>query len=151
MNCPFCLLNSNEHAFASSRNFLAVYDISPMLPGHSLIIPREHIESLHELDQEKLAEFFLFARKVTKGLCEMLDTDAFDWSIQEKEEAGQSVSHLHMHIIPRTKNDLPNPGDWYPLLMKNKKQTMIDSANRPRFTDTEFLAMTQRLRKKFHP
>jgi len=149
MNCPFCQLNSKEQAFTTSTNFMAVYDISPMLPGHSLIIPREHIESLHDLKHEKLEEFFLFAREVTKGLCDFLDTDAFDWSIQEKEEAGQSVAHLHLHIIPRTKEDLPNPGDWYPILMENEKQTIIDGANRPRFTEKEFQTVTERLRKKF--
>ena len=149
MNCPFCRLNRNTQAFATSPNFMAVYDISPMLPGHTLIIPFEHIESLHDLEEDKLAEFFLFARKVTKGLCEFLDTDAFDWSIQEKEEAGQSVSHLHLHIIPRTKNDLPNASDWYPLLMEHNKQQVIDSAQRPRFTETEFREITEKLRVKF--
>jgi bis(5'-adenosyl)-triphosphatase len=149
MKCPFCRLNSKEHAFATSPDFMAVYDISPMLPGHSLIIPREHIESIHDLSSDKLAEFFQFAREVTKGLCEFLGTDAFDWSIQEKEEAGQSLAHMHLHIIPRTKNDLPNPGDWYPLLMENKKQTVIDSIHRPRFTEAEFQAITEKLRNKF--
>ena len=138
MECPFCLINSKEQAFATSPNFMAVYDISPILPGHSLIIPREHIESLHDLDPEKLAEFFRFAKEVTKGLCDFLDTEAFDWSLQEKQEAGQSVAHLHLHIIPRTTNDLPNPGDWYPLLMKHNKHTIIDDIDRPRFTDKEF-------------
>jgi bis(5'-adenosyl)-triphosphatase len=149
MNCPFCRLNSKNQAFITSQNFMAVYDISPMLPGHTLIIPFEHIESLHDLAEDKLAEFFQFSRMVTKGLCEFLDTDAFDWSIQEKEEAGQSVSHLHLHIIPRTKNDLPNASDWYPLLMEHNKQTIIDSAQRPRFTETEFLEITEKLRVKF--
>jgi len=149
MNCPFCRLNSKDQAFATSQNFMAVYDISPMLPGHTLIIPFEHIESIHDLDEEKLSEFFRFARMVTKGLCDFLDTDAFDWSIQEKEEAGQSVSHLHLHIIPRTKNDLPNASDWYPLLMEHNKQTIIDSAQRPRFTETEFREITKKLKTKF--
>ena len=149
MSCPFCRLNRNTQAFATSPNFMAVYDIAPMLPGHTLIIPNEHIESLHDLDQDKLSEFISFARMVTKGMCDFLDTDAFDWSIQEKEEAGQSVSHLHLHIIPRTKNDLPNASDWYPLLMKHNKQQVIDSAQRPRFTEIEFLEITEKLRVKF--
>ena len=149
MKCPFCLINSKEQAFATSPNFMAVYDISPILPGHSLIIPREHIESLHDLDPEKLAEFFRFAKEVTKGLCDFLDTEAFDWSLQEKQEAGQSVAHLHLHIIPRTTNDLPNPGDWYPLLMKHNKHTIIDDIDRPRFTDKEFKIVTDKLKKAF--
>ena len=149
MECPFCLINSKIQAFATSPNFMAVYDISPILPGHSLIIPREHIESLHDLEPDKLAEFFQFAEEVTKRLCDYLDTEAFDWSLQEKEEAGQSVAHLHLHIIPRTKNDLPNPGDWYPLLMNHNKHTIIDDIDRPRFTDKEFIIVTDRLKKVF--
>ena len=149
MNCPFCRLNIKEHAFTNSDNFMAVYDIAPMLPGHTLIIPNEHIESLHDLDQDKLSEFFRFGRMVTKGMCDFLNTDAFDWSIQEKEEAGQSVAHLHLHIIPRTKNDLPDPSDWYPMLMEHHKQSVIDSAKRPRFSEAEFQVVTEKLRKKF--
>ena len=149
MECPFCLINSKIQAFATSPNFMAVYDISPILPGHSLIIPREHIESLHDLEPDKLAEFFQFAEEVTKRLCDYLDTEAFDWSLQEKEEAGQSVAHLHLHIIPRTKNDLPIPGDWYPLLMKHNEHTIIDDIDRPRFTDKEFIIVTDRLKKVF--
>jgi bis(5'-adenosyl)-triphosphatase len=149
MNCPFCRLNREEHAFTSSENFMAVYDIAPMLPGHTLIIPNEHIGSLHDLDQDRLSEFFLFARKVTKGLCDFLNTDAFDWSIQEKEEAGQSVAHLHLHIIPRTKHDLPDPSDWYPMLMEHNRQSVIDSTKRPRFTEAEFKSVTEKLKSIF--
>ena len=128
---------------------MAVYDISPMLPGHSLIIPKEHMESIYDLTPEKMVAFFEFARKVTKGLCSFLETDAFDWSLQEKEEAGQSVPHLHLHIIPRTKNDLAKTGDWFPVLMKNNKQAIIDSKDRPRFNEDEFQKITEKLKERF--
>ena len=54
MNCPFCHTSIADAVFARSDNFLAVYNIAPIFPGHSLIIPRKHIESVMGLDEEKL-------------------------------------------------------------------------------------------------
>jgi bis(5'-adenosyl)-triphosphatase len=59
------------------------------------------------------------------------NTDAFDFSIQEKPEAGQTIEHLHLHIVPRMKGDLKQPGDWYPLLHDND-EVIIDSLHRKR-------------------
>lgn len=66
----------------------------------------------------------------------VFDADGFDWSLQESEAAGQSVSHLHLHIIPRKGGDLNRPGDWYALLEK-QRQTMIDSPGRKKLSPEE--------------
>ncbi len=57
-------------------------------------------------------------RNTAQSLSQVFDTDAFDWAIQEKEAAGQSVPHLHMHIVPRKIGDLKDPGAWYQELEK---------------------------------
>src|ERR1035437_6055122 len=113
MKCPFCNPDINITAFSESQNFLAIYDIAPILPGHSLIIPKQHIQSIHDLSNDQLNEFLQFGREVTRKLSIFFKTEAFDWIIQENEEAGQSIPHLHLHIILRTKDDLSNAGDWY--------------------------------------
>src|ERR1035437_9063760 len=111
--CPFCAVNFSEIGFARSTNFVALYNIAPILPGHSLVIPRRHVESLMDLSDAEVSEFMIFGRDVARLLLRAFETSAFNWTIQEKEEAGQTVSHLHMHLIPRTPGDFPRPGDWY--------------------------------------
>lgn len=149
MNCPFCNPNVNQTAFSESQNFLAIYDIAPILPGHSLIIPKQHLKSIHDLTTEQLNEFFQFGREVTRKLSIFFKAEAFDWIIQENEEAGQSIPHLHLHIILRTKNDLPNAGDWYTVLKNKKDDEVVDSENRPRFSIEELKTIAKKLKDAF--
>lgn len=101
-------------------HFMALYNIAPILPGHSLVIPRYHKPALMNLSEEEAREFFTFAHRVTRLLCSAYSTASFDWALQEGACAGQTVDHLHLHIIPRKKDDLPDPGDWFPHLERSK-------------------------------
>ena len=114
MKCPFCRPWISEAVFAESQNFMAVYNIAPILPGHSLIVPKRHLESILDLSENELSEMMIFARKVTTVLLEVFHAEAFDWSVQDKEAAGQTISHLHLHMVPRLVGDLNEPGNWYP-------------------------------------
>lgn len=145
-DCPFCLPGTLQNAFASSGSFLALYNKSPILPGHSLIIPRNHIESLRSLNNDLITEFFLFARKVTDVLLAYYHADAFDWSIQDNEAAGQTIPHLHLHIVIRRPADLPEPGDWYPLLDARKSS---GSESRLKLSPSEYSEITAQLRSAF--
>jgi bis(5'-adenosyl)-triphosphatase len=149
MNCPFCNPDIDQVAFSESENFLAIYDIAPILPGHSLIIPKQHVKSIHELTDEQFTEFFQFGREVTRKLSLFFDAEAFDWIIQENEEAGQSIPHLHLHIILRTKDDLPNAGDWYTVLKNKKNNEVVDSEKRPRFSNEELKVIAMKLKDAF--
>ena len=145
-NCPFCSSNINHARFHESENFLAIYNIAPILPGHSLIIPKWHVESLLELDDEKLYELMMFSRDTTKILLSVFKSSGFDWTIQEGEEAGQSIPHLHLHLIPRRQNDLSQPGDWYPLV-KESEAEIIDSEARPRLSANEMKVIVSKIRE----
>ncbi len=147
MTCPFCEITISEAAFARSTNFLAIYNIAPILPGHSLIIPIKHIESLLALPADELNEFTLFSRSVTIILLKVFNAEAFNWSIQDKEEAGQSIAHLHLHIVPRYKNDLPDPGDWYPKIRENTNE-ILDNPARQRIPSNEMRIIVDELRKE---
>ncbi len=114
--CPFCSVIIYQATFAESKNFLAIYNIAPILPGHSLVIPRRHIEGLLDLCDQELSELAIFGRDTTKILQNAFGTTGFNWTVQDKEEAGQNIPHLHLHIIPRSSGDLAHPSDWYPIL-----------------------------------
>jgi len=142
--CPFCSQKIMDAKFSESENFLAIYNLAPILPGHSLIIPRRHVESLMELDDEELYEMMMFSRDTTRVLLELFKSSGFDWTIQEGEDAGQSVPHLHLHLIPRKSNDLSQPGDWYPLLRESEAE-VIDIAPRPHLTTDEMKMIVSRI------
>jgi bis(5'-adenosyl)-triphosphatase len=144
-DCPFCHPDIREAAFLESSDFLVVCNIAPVLPGHSLVIPRQHIISLLEMDARLLTGFIETGRQALKVLLKAFNTDAFDWSIQEKPEAGQTIEHLHLHLLPRLKNDLPRPGDWYPGVHANDSMIM-DSEHRSRLPADELGNMVEWLR-----
>ena len=136
--CPFCAASLAGISFMDSPRFRAIVNVAPILPGHSLIISKRHVESLLALSDEEVAEMVNLGRKAVARLTQVYASDGFDWTIQESEAAGQSVPHLHLHLIPRTRGDLPDPGDWYPRL--------IDDRNRVRLSHDEMKRLAQHLR-----
>lgn len=148
IECPFCSADIIHSVFHESRGMLAVYNIAPILPGHSLVLPKRHVESIFELSQEETGDFFSFAREVTHMLNKAFGTRGFDWSLQESEEAGQTIKHLHLHIIPRKPGDLDQPGDWFPQLEQSKNSSE-GSESRPRLSKNQIMEMVQYIKKEW--
>jgi bis(5'-adenosyl)-triphosphatase len=144
--CPFCSESIHSSVFYEAGDFMAVFNIAPVLPGHSLVIPRAHHTSILSLSDEEITGFFKTARSALIILMKAFHTEAFDWSIQEKPEAGQTIEHLHLHIVPRVMNDLLHPGHWYPLVQHNDAD-MIDSLVRPRLTAEEMKIIVDKLKE----
>ena len=94
--CPFCRVESEREIIASSALSLAFFDGFPVSPGHVLIIPRRHVASFFDLTYEE-----------QQDLLRLLD--GYNVGVNVGEAAGQSVLHVHMHLIPRYKGDVPNP------------------------------------------
>lgn len=143
-DCIFCHKEIVEKSFYSSERFSAFYNIAPILPGHSLVIPNKHYESLFELPDDELGEMMVFARKITSVLKTVFNCDGFDWTIQDGISAGQTVPHLHLHIVPRKPLDLPESNEWYSKIPENEKQ-MLDSQKRERLSDQDYDVITSRL------
>jgi bis(5'-adenosyl)-triphosphatase len=144
-DCPFCKSGVKDLSFFESEKFIAVYNIAPILPGHTLVIPRRHITGFFELEDEELFEFVKFSRSVVKILSKAFGTEAFNWTLQEKEEAGQSIAHMHIHIIPRKPEDLPHPGEWYPRLKYNT-DNVLDSDKRERLRPGQLKGIIKKLK-----
>jgi len=94
-----------------------------------------------------MARFIQVSKKTLQILLSAFQTEAFDWTIQEKPEAGQTIPHLHLHIVPRISGDLGQAGDWYPLLQKNDA-VVVESMHRPRLHADEMGAIVAMLRHK---
>ena len=145
-NCIFCRKDFIESSFCSTSRFSAFYNIAPILPGHSLIIPNAHYESLFELSDDELGEMMQFARKITSVLKTFFNCDGFDWTIQDGVSAGQTIPHLHLHIIPRKLLDLPESKNWYIKIHENENQ-MLDSQQRLRLNEDEYNTITNKLKE----
>lgn len=142
---PFAAENIEGAVFLEGERCFAAYNISPILPGHSLIITRHPYLSILDLPNDEFVEFMMLARRATRLLCDAFSAHDFDWSLQTGLAAGQTVPHLHMHLIPRHDGDLPHPGDWYPRL-KQFENEAIDSEGRQRLSRQEMSQIVSHLR-----
>ena len=140
-DCVFCNRAVVEKSFYSTAGFSALYNIAPILPGHTLVIPNRHYQSLDELSETELGNMMIFARKITAVLKTVFKCDGFDWTIQDGVSAGQTVPHLHLHIIPRKPFDLPESNEWYSKIPENESK-LLDSQQRARMNDHAYDAIT---------
>lgn len=113
MSCPFCPPARHRVLLASAPGGAALLNLKPILPGHSLVVPGRHVERLVDLSPDEVAMLAAFARRVSSFLLAEFGATGIDWSLQDGPEAGQTIMHLHLHLIPRVPGDLPEPGDWY--------------------------------------
>ncbi|MBU5638973.1 HIT family protein [Geomonas sp. Red69] len=106
--CPFCrpdpakVLLENELAFA-------FYDGFPVTLGHTLVVPKRHVASFFDISSEEQAALFDLVGKVRELLLEQHAPDAFNIGINDGVAAGQTVLHLHIHLIPRYAGDTEDP------------------------------------------
>jgi bis(5'-adenosyl)-triphosphatase len=80
-------------------------NLKPLLPGHVLVSPLEVRPHLSDLSAAEIADLFQTVTRVQRTLKRVYHADAFNVAVQDGEVAGQSVPHVHVHIIPRTKGD----------------------------------------------
>lgn len=118
-DCPFCKRDELAVIFETSY-FLAIYNKFAIVPGHSLLITKRHVTKYLDLDPEESKELFFATRKLISAVMRAYDTETFDFALQEGVPAGQTIRHLHFHVIPRKIDDLGSPDQWYPELLKQK-------------------------------
>lgn len=97
--CPFCLLPA-DRLLASNEHAVAILDGFPVSPGHTLIIPKRHIQSLFEASREEREALFDLVSEVRALLLTERSADGFNIGINDGTAAGQTVMHLHIHLIP---------------------------------------------------
>ncbi len=106
--CPFCPPKEGEilemHPLA-----VAITDSNPLTRGHSLVIPRRHVASFFELSGEERLAIGELLDRVKVAIDRDHGPDAYNIGINDGAAAGQTVMHLHVHLIPRYKGDADDP------------------------------------------
>ncbi len=103
-NCVFCAIAEGEiPSFKVYEDdlVLAYLDINPFTKGHTLVIPKAHTSGMLDTSDETLAAIISRVKKVASHLKENLPCDGFNILQNNGESAGQTVMHLHFHIVPR--------------------------------------------------
>ncbi len=106
MNCVYCgIVSGGEKAAVVFEDeiSLAFLDHRPVFPGHCLLVPRQHVETLPDLPAELAGPLFLNARLLARAAVEGLGADGSFVAINN--HVSQSVPHLHIHIVPRRQKD----------------------------------------------
>lgn len=107
-SCPFCSLPAERILFAT-EHFKVIRDGYPVSPGHTLVIPHRHIGSLFALSAEEFAGLWPVLNRLREELAAAFRPDGFNIGINDGPAAGQTVPHLHVHVIPRYAGDLAGP------------------------------------------
>ena len=105
-SCVFCQIASGgvpSHIVYEDALTLAFLDHRPLFPGHCLLVPRQHVETLTDLPKELIAPFFSSAQLLAGAVEQALDAEGTFVAMNNR--VSQSVPHVHVHIVPRRRKD----------------------------------------------
>jgi ATP adenylyltransferase len=119
--CPFCNFDEEREIIIESLNAYSIYDRFPVSNGHALIIPKRHIADYFELTLEEQSECWSMVNDIKQILMEKFSSDGFNIGINVNEAAGQTIPHVHIHLIPRYKGDVINPEGGVRSVIPEKK------------------------------
>jgi diadenosine tetraphosphate (Ap4A) HIT family hydrolase len=107
-HCPFCapppdrILEATQHAFV-------VLDAYPVSPGHTLVISRRHVMDIFDLTRSEIDDIVRLIRSARERLDRTLHPSGYNIGVNVGRAAGQTVMHVHIHVIPRYPGDTSDP------------------------------------------
>ena len=112
---------------------IAFIDTYPASPGHTLVVPKRHIPTYFDASEDEILAIGKAVQICKEFLDNEFNPDAYNIGINNGEAAGQSIKHLHVHIIPRYKGDVEDPKGGVRWILKNKANYW-DEKNKKRIT-----------------
>ncbi|KAI5838021.1 HIT-like domain-containing protein [Morchella snyderi] len=105
-----------SQVFYRTAHSFALVNLKPLLPGHVLVCPNRVVPRLKDLSTEEVTDLFLTVQKIGKAVERLYKADSLNIAMQDGAAAGQSVPHVHTHIIPRQFQDLEKEDQIYTML-----------------------------------
>jgi diadenosine tetraphosphate (Ap4A) HIT family hydrolase len=121
-DCPFCNPDKDREIILESASVYAIYDKFPVNNGHVLIIPKKHVSNYFELSFKEQSACWFVLNSVQKIIQEKFNPDGFNIGINVNETAGQTVPHVHIHLIPRYNGDVEKPRGGVRGVIPGKKE-----------------------------
>jgi histidine triad (HIT) family protein len=104
--CKFCQIIAGDipaHFVLDTDKVVAFLDHRPLFPGHTLVLPRDHVETLADLEEKQVGPFFREVQRVEAAVRTAMEAQGS--FVAENNVVSQSVSHLHVHVVPRRRKD----------------------------------------------
>lgn len=120
-DCPFCNPDSKRELIVESATAYAIFDKFPVNKGHALVIPKKHCSNYFELTFKEQSACMFMVNEVKKIIQKRFNPDGFNVGININEAAGQTVPHVHIHLIPRYKGDVKEPRGGVRGVIPNKQ------------------------------
>ncbi|XP_054797214.1 bifunctional bis(5'-adenosyl)-triphosphatase/adenylylsulfatase FHIT-like isoform X2 [Prosopis cineraria] len=125
---------SESEVFYTTQLSFAFVNISPVRPGHVLVCPKREVKRFADLTADETCDLWLTAQKIGRQLESYHNASSLTFGIQDGPQAGQTVPHVHIHIIPRKGGDFDNNDDIYDEIDLKEKQLKrrLDDEERPK-------------------
>lgn len=108
VSCVFCAISSGEAPairIYEDDGYLAILDIRPFTRGHTLVLPKQHTVDLTDTPSQTLADMITIGQRVARAARATELADATNIGINDGRAAFQTVSHIHLHVLPRRNGD----------------------------------------------
>lgn len=109
MACVFCERIAAGETVVESELSAAFRDAYPVSNGHTLVVPKRHVEGAFSLSEEEQHDLLALIRQVKTQLDSRLRPAGYNVGVNAGTAAGQTVAHVHVHVIPRYDGDVPDP------------------------------------------
>ena len=106
----FLFCNKEKHNILIENDFCySRTDDFPASPGHIEVVPKKHIVSFFDLDDDEIVKVYDVLNRTKKIIDKKYKPDGYNLGVNDGEAAGRTINHLHIHLIPRYKGDVKNP------------------------------------------
>ena len=140
-------LHFGPHAISAAQCFFvsalsyATVNISPVVPGHVLICPRRSVQRVNALSRDELTDIMTVAQRIGPVLEKRFDASALTFAIQDGKDAGQTIPHVHLHLIPRRPNDFEHNDDIYTRIEDHRDRQARRTPDEMNFEAAELRAL----------
>ena len=119
MKCPFCYIDQNQK-IADSKFSYAKFDVFPITEGHALVISKKHVSNYFDLSQDEQMDMMNLVAQVKNDFDKKYGLSDYNIGINCGALAGQTIDHVHIHLIPRRKGDVGDPRGGVRWVIPNK-------------------------------
>ncbi|WP_320168020.1 HIT domain-containing protein [Mangrovibacterium marinum] len=126
ISCPFCNSTPEQAFIAETATAFAIFDKFPVNPGHALIIPKRHCADYFELSIKEQQACWFLLNHVKCIIASEFNPNGFNVGVNINQAGGQTIPHVHIHLIPRYAGDIENPTGGVRGVIPEKRDYTID-------------------------